>query len=138
VDEYPGGLLGKADAIGYAVCHQIDLRSFHLVERRLPLCARCSGMYLGAVLGLSYQWFIGWRRAGTPPWIILALLGVFVFAFVVDGLNSFISLIPDLSPISTWEYNPINNRYRDGLVMRLRFTQHSMPQSGKNQILSLR
>ena len=46
----PPGLLGKADAIGYAVCHRIDLRSFHLGERALPLCARCSGMYLGAML----------------------------------------------------------------------------------------
>ena len=26
----PDGLLGKADAIGYAVCHRIDARSFHL------------------------------------------------------------------------------------------------------------
>jgi uncharacterized membrane protein len=95
----PEGLLGKADAIGYAVCHQIDLRSFHLGERRLPLCARCSGMYLGAILGLSYQWFIGRRRAGTPPWTVLALLGVFVFAFIVDGLNSFVSLIPGISPL---------------------------------------
>ena len=26
----PAGLLGKADAIGYAVCHRIDVRSFLL------------------------------------------------------------------------------------------------------------
>jgi hypothetical protein len=38
----PPGLLGKADAIGYAVCHRIDLRSFHLGDRQLPLCARCT------------------------------------------------------------------------------------------------
>ena len=48
----PAGLLGKADAVGYAVCHRIDLRSFNLGERQMPLCARCTGMYLGAVLGL--------------------------------------------------------------------------------------
>jgi hypothetical protein len=41
----PPGLLGKADAVGYAVCHRIELRSFHLDGRPLPLCARCSGMY---------------------------------------------------------------------------------------------
>ena len=38
------GILGHADEIGYAVCHQIDLRSFHIGDRPLPLCARCSGM----------------------------------------------------------------------------------------------
>ena len=100
----PEGLLGKADAIGYTVCHRIDLRSFHLGERQLPLCARCSGMYLGAVLGLSYQWIIGRRCAGTPPWTVLALLGVLIFAFVIDGLNSFISLIPGISTL----YQPGN------------------------------
>ena len=61
----PGGLLGKADAVGYAVCHRIDLRSFYIGDRQLPLCARCTGMYLGAMLGLVYQVFFGRRRAGT-------------------------------------------------------------------------
>ena len=61
----PEGLLGKADAIGYAVCHRIDLRSFHLGDRQLPLCVRCSGMYLGALLGLAYQaWLAPRERAG--------------------------------------------------------------------------
>ena len=63
----PPGLLGKADAIGYAVCHRIDLRSFHLGDRQLPLCARCTGMYLGALLALMFQFFTGRRRSGAPP-----------------------------------------------------------------------
>ena len=29
----PPGLLGKADALGYAVCHRIDERSFHIDGR---------------------------------------------------------------------------------------------------------
>lgn len=90
----PPGLMGKADAVGYAVCHRIDLRSFHLGERQLPLCARCTGMYLGAVLGLVYQTVIGRRRAGIPPKVIMVLLGLMVFAFAGDGINSFLSLIP--------------------------------------------
>src|SRR5512140_118546 len=63
----PAGLLGKADAIGYAVCHRIDARSFHLGDRQLPLCARCSGMYLGAVVGIVYQAFAG-RKGAFPSW----------------------------------------------------------------------
>lgn len=89
----PSGLLGKADAVGYAVCHRIDLRSFHIGDTQLPLCARCSGMYLGAMLGLIYQWIIGKRRIRMPSWQILVLVSVFVLFFIVDGMNSFFSLI---------------------------------------------
>ena len=90
----PAGLLGKADAIGYAVCHRIDLRSFHLGERQVPLCARCSGMYLGAMLGLAFQALASRRRAGMPPRGVLVFLGVLVLAFGVDGVNSYLHLFP--------------------------------------------
>ena len=72
----PAGLLGKADAIGYAVCHRIDVRSFHLGDRPLPLCARCSGMYLGAGLGLIYQSIFSRRHTGTPPLRVIVPLGL--------------------------------------------------------------
>ena len=55
----PPGLFGKVDAIGYAVCHRISERSFHIGSLQLPLCARCSGMYLGAVMGLVFQSIVG-------------------------------------------------------------------------------
>jgi len=90
----PPGLLGKADAIGYAVCHRIDSRSLHIGARQMPLCVRCSGMYLGAILGLCFQAWICPRRSGTPPVSILVMLGIFIAAFVIDGLNSFFSLLP--------------------------------------------
>ena len=63
----PSGLLGKADAIGYAVCHRIDLRSFHLGERTLPLCSRCSGMYLGVLLAFTYFAILRKKAALFPP-----------------------------------------------------------------------
>jgi uncharacterized membrane protein len=100
----PAGLLGKADAIGYAVCHRIDVRSFHLGNRPLPLCARCSGMYLGAVLGLIYQSIFSRRRTGTPPLRVIIPLGIMALAFVVDGTNSFLHLIPGAPGI----YEPNN------------------------------
>lgn len=90
----PAGLLGKADAVGYAVCHRIDLRSFHLGERQLPLCARCTGMYLGALLGLAYQSFTVPRRSGSPPRGVIAVLAALVLAFAIDGTNSLLSLLP--------------------------------------------
>jgi len=101
----PAGLLGKADAIGYAVCHRIDVRSFHFANgRQLPLCARCSGMYLGAMLGLAYLAALDRRRGGLPPRPIQTIFGLFALAFAVDGLNSFMSLVPGLPGL----YQPQN------------------------------
>ena len=66
--ETPDGLLGKADAIGYAVCHRIEARSYFLGDRPLPLCVRCSGMYIGVVVGMFYQLFRYPRRGGMLTW----------------------------------------------------------------------
>ena len=90
----PAGILGKADAVGYAVCHRIDVRSFHLGARQLPLCARCTGMYLGAMLGLAYQAVIGKKRSGGPAWNVIACLVIFLMAFGVDGANSYLHFFP--------------------------------------------
>lgn len=92
----PQGLLGKADAIGYAVCHRIDGRSFHIGDRQMPLCARCTGMYLGAMLGLLYQVVIAPRRGRMLSWRAWIPLSLFVVAFGVDGLNSYGHLVPGL------------------------------------------
>jgi uncharacterized membrane protein len=94
----PPGLLGKADAIGYAVCHRISERSFHIGSIQLPLCARCSGMYLGAVTGLIFQSIIGWKCLKIPHWSIIALLAIFVAAFGIDGSNSYLYLLKQISP----------------------------------------
>ncbi len=101
----PPGLLGKADAIGYAVCHQIDLRSFHLGVRSLPLCARCSGMYLGATLTFFYYLARGRGRAGLmPSKPLLAVLGLFFLAWAIDGTNSYLHFFPGVSGL----YEPSN------------------------------
>lgn len=99
----PSGLLGKADAIGYAVCHRISTRSYFLGDRQLPLCARCSGMYLGALVGLIYQTRPG-RLGRMPARKILLVLGMFLVAFAVDGINSFLHLYPNIPGL----YEPKN------------------------------
>lgn len=91
----PPGLLGKADAVGYSVCHRISERSFHLDSRPVPLCIRCSGMYLGAFAGVLLQLGAG-RKGGFPPRKFYPLMGLFVLAFGVDGLNSYLHLFPGL------------------------------------------
>jgi uncharacterized membrane protein len=100
----PDGLLGKADAVGYAVCHRIDTRSFHLGDRTLPLCSRCSGTYLGVVLTLGYFTLFKKGAANFPPKGLLFILGFFFLMYAVDGLNSYLSLIPDAPHL----YEPSN------------------------------
>ncbi|MCC6190773.1 MAG: DUF2085 domain-containing protein [Anaerolineales bacterium] len=101
----PPGLLGKADAVGYAICHRLDLRSFHLGDRQLPLCARCTGTYLGVVLSFGVLAALGRGRAGGVPRgrVLFALLG-FIGLMGLDGLNSYLTLFPGLPHL----YEPNN------------------------------
>jgi len=94
----PPSFSDKADAIGYAVCHRISERSFHIGDYQLPLCARCSGMYLGAMLGLGFQAIISRRRSGMPPWRVIIPLALLVLAFGLDGSNSYLYLIKQTYP----------------------------------------
>jgi uncharacterized membrane protein len=101
----PPGILGKADALGYAVCHRIDGRSFHLGDRQFPLCARCSGMYLGALLGIVGMVALGRGRAGGMPtrWVMVTLFG-FMGLMGIDGVNSYSHFFPGLPHL----YEPQN------------------------------
>jgi uncharacterized membrane protein len=108
--ETPTGILGKADAVGYAVCHRIDLRSFHIGIRQFPLCARCTGQYMGAIIGLLFQGLFARRRSGFPPKGVIVLMGLLSFLYIVDGLNSFLYLPPFLNffPWMPHLYEPSN------------------------------
>lgn len=92
----PAGLLGKADAVGYAVCHRITVRSFLYPDgRQLPLCARCSGTFLGVLIGLFGPGLIAGRRraAGFAPTALLAVMLGASALWAFDGANSFAHLI---------------------------------------------
>lgn len=103
----PDGILGKADAIGYAVCHRLDQRSFHIGDYQFSVCARCTGQYLGAVLGLVFLALLRPRRVGTPPRIVILILVIGALSYVLDGFNSFLHLLPWTERF--WIYEPHNN-----------------------------
>jgi uncharacterized membrane protein len=88
----PPGLLGKADAIGYAICHRIDDRSFHIGDRQLPLCARCTGEFYAAGISLLFFALISPKKSGMPGWKLGTPLLLFLIAFGIDGTNSFFYL----------------------------------------------
>jgi uncharacterized membrane protein len=57
-------------AVGQIVCHQLPERSFHVWSAQLPVCARCTGIYLGAAIAAPLTL---WR---TPPVRALPALAV--------------------------------------------------------------
>ena len=96
-------------AVGSIVCHQRPERSFHLWGAQLPVCARCTGIYAGAIAGallplrgrigragwflalaaspalasLAYEWIAG----STPSNMVRAATGVLLGAAVMIVLR---------------------------------------------------
>lgn len=93
----PEGALGKLDAIGYAVCHRIDARSFQIGDRQLPLCARCTGEFYAAGLALLFQLIVSGKNSKLPSRGVMAVLFAFFVAFGVDGSNSYLYLLKQTS-----------------------------------------
>jgi uncharacterized membrane protein len=92
----PHDLLDKFNFIGFAICHRLPERSFVIDEHQLPLCARCTGMYLGMLIGVLF--LIARRRTRAsrlPSTPIIVTLIVFIAIMGIDGLNSTISVIPN-------------------------------------------
>jgi uncharacterized membrane protein len=118
----PPGLLGKADAIGYAICHRIDERSFHLGERQLPLCARCTGEFYAAGIALLFFALVSPKKSGMPGWRLGAPLLLFLVAFGIDGTNSYLYL---LKQTMDGALNNIPNLYIPNNTLRL-FTGSGM------------
>lgn len=105
----PPNPLDKADWTAYAVCHRIPSHSLEINGRPLPLCARCTGTFLGATLAILYYLRTRPRADTLPPWPILLLLLLFSALWAADGINSFIDLqaqaglaIEPLYPPQNW------------------------------------
>ncbi len=65
---------------GSRICHQIPGRSFATRDVQWPVCARCSGLYLGAPFGVLA--LVAWRRKfhavtpATPHFRIVAFAAI--------------------------------------------------------------
>lgn len=76
------------------ICHQIPERSLHYQGQPLPLCARCTGVFVALPLGLIALWAIGQgRRSGFPPRRLWPAIALLVAAWAADGLNSTVALL---------------------------------------------
>ena len=62
----PGTLKYKLDFLGFGVCHQLSSHSLFIAGHQLPLCARCSGIYLGALVTLIMLLILRPLAGGLP------------------------------------------------------------------------
>lgn len=87
---HAAGLLKAIGLFLSGVCHQLPEHTLFLAGTQMPFCARCTGTYLGASLALGNFWLRGRSRASRlPPLRVLAMLGLFVAFWAIDGLNSY-------------------------------------------------
>jgi len=126
----PPGLLGKSDALAYAVCHRIGSHSFFIGGRPFSLCSRCSGQYLGFLWGFSVQIVLAKKKSGFPNRWLLILLGGLALFYVIDGLNSLFWSNPGLE---NWAaYQPKNSlRLFSGLGMGIAVSAVYYPLMGQ-------
>lgn len=96
------GLLRYVGLLLSGVCHQFPEHSFFIAGVQMPLCARCIGMYLGALLGLCASWWRGRSRASQfPPRKVLVLQALFFGFWAADGLNSYWYFLSGKAPLYT-------------------------------------
>jgi len=74
---------------GHIVCHQIPDRTLWIGGSYLPVCARCTGVYLGFYVGYLMLPFRN-RRAEGPPNIFITLS--MVIPMIVDGIGQFLGM----------------------------------------------
>jgi uncharacterized membrane protein len=97
--------LGGLDYAGYAICHRITERSFTIAGRQMPLCARCTGMYLGVALAFMVLGLAGrFKWAQLPPAKVMGVLVGFIVLMGIDGVNSYTQFFPNFPHV----YHPQN------------------------------
>lgn len=67
-------------AIGAVICHQKPERSFFWEGHQFPVCGRCTGLYVSAVMGIA-AWFAlkaagAWRQNTIEPRVALLAFAV--------------------------------------------------------------
>ena len=91
------GLLRYIGLFLSGVCHQLPEHSLFVGSVQLPLCARCTGTYLGALLALfSFVWRGRSRSSWLPPLRVVGVLVLFFLFWAVDGVNSYFHYVTGL------------------------------------------
>ena len=98
----PSGLAGDTPGVSRAaafvyqsaglICHQRAERSFNLAGVQLPVCARCTGLYVSGAVGALVAWFAARRPRATRRTRALLLWAALPTALTVA--LEFVGLLP--------------------------------------------
>lgn len=67
------------------ICHQIPERSFKYKNYVFPICSRCTGIYLGIIVGFFFTIFIDLFKINTfYPIVILTIM---LIPTAIDGFG---------------------------------------------------
>jgi len=85
--------------IGSVVCHQASDRTIS-IGSYLPLCARCTGIYTGFLVGTVYQFTLWQIKIKKLPVMKISIFSSLVLAIlIVDAIGSYIQLWVSLNHI---------------------------------------
>jgi uncharacterized membrane protein len=122
---WPGAtFLDRLHFLDGGICGQIPTHTFTLGDQKLPLCVRCTGMYLGFSLGVFILILRGRRRAQGLPGPKLALLLLSGIAFM--GIDGFNSLFTDINIPHLYQPNNVL-RLITGLLTGIAMAAFLMP-----------
>ncbi len=78
---------------GFAVCHTLPSRTLVFGGHYLPVCSRCTGIYLG--VALTYVYLVvrrGFRVNALPPLAASLAVAAMLLPMAVDGVSSYAGL----------------------------------------------
>jgi len=79
--------------IGSLVCHQAPDRTIQMGGKFLPLCSRCTGIYLGFLLGILYQFILWKTKVRELPCQKISIVSVSLLGLlIIDSLGSYFKL----------------------------------------------
>lgn len=78
-----------------SACHSIEARSHSVASVVMPVCARCTGIYLGLALGALVP------RVRARSSTMLALLGIALFVLALDVATEAVQLRPANATLRT-------------------------------------
>lgn len=80
---------------GRAICHQLEERSFVIDGLVMPICARCTGIYIGVFTTILYILLTKRYKSNMIPNIPISLLLFFLLSpMAFDGVSSYLHLRP--------------------------------------------
>jgi len=78
--------------IGSFVCHQIPERTLVINGSLLPLCARCTGIYSGFIVGIIFHIITMVKVNKLPSLGIVTISAILILGLITDGLGEYLKL----------------------------------------------